>query len=149
MCPCVCNKNRDYVLLQGNCNSCWAFAAVGGIEGQYRRQTGQLIPLSAQQLVDCAGGYCNNAGCAGGFGVGAFDYVRLHGIMKECDYPYNEIVRLSIDYHTTTDIAKYSIANLFINIVNAYRLVPANSTPPKSSPRLVAPADYRGVRRRH
>jgi cathepsin L len=73
---------------QGNCGSCWAFAATGALEGQLAKKYGQLYDLSEQQLVDCAGGY-DTYGCEGGFTEQAMVYVRdRNGLSLETNYAY-------------------------------------------------------------
>lgn len=73
---------------QGHCGSCWAFSATGGSEGAYAIKNKQIKSFSEQQLVDCAIGDYNNAGCNGGHMDEAFKYIRDHGIAEESDYGY-------------------------------------------------------------
>jgi len=74
---------------QEQCGSCWAFAAVGNIEGQDAIKHHTLQNFSEQQIVDCdVNG--NDQGCNGGLPEGAFEYVnQAGGLMLTKDYPYN------------------------------------------------------------
>jgi C1A family cysteine protease len=68
------------------CGSCWAFSAVGALEGFHFVNNGKLVAFSEQQLVDCV---TADQGCQGGLMEDAFAYTaEVGGIETEEDYPY-------------------------------------------------------------
>jgi len=70
---------------QGSCGSCWAFSAMGNVEGQYYLKTKNMVRFSEQQLVDCDK---VDQGCNGGLMEDAFKHLQGTGAMAEADYAY-------------------------------------------------------------
>ncbi len=48
---------------QGRCGSCWDFSAVGVLESAHAIDTGELVALSEQEILDCD----NKFSCRGGW----------------------------------------------------------------------------------
>ncbi|KAI7743792.1 hypothetical protein M8C21_004837 [Ambrosia artemisiifolia] len=72
---------------QGVCGGCWAFSTVVSVEGLNAIQTGELVSLSEQQLIDCANGV--NNGCHGGLMEPAFTFLQQQGgLTTEKNYPF-------------------------------------------------------------
>ncbi|CAI5514796.1 unnamed protein product [Closterium sp. Naga37s-1] len=80
---------------QGMCGSCYAFSAVGALEGAHYLATGDLISLSEQQVVDCDHN-CDpkqkeacDSGCGGGLMNNVFRYIqKAGGLQTEQEYGY-------------------------------------------------------------
>ena len=69
---------------QSSCGSCWAFASTELIESHVAIETGTLLELSVQQLVDCVPNaqHCGGGGgCTGAIVEVALDYVISNGGM--------------------------------------------------------------------
>eukprot|EP00927_Polykrikos_kofoidii_P055039 TRINITY_DN49355_c0_g1_i1.p1 TRINITY_DN49355_c0_g1~~TRINITY_DN49355_c0_g1_i1.p1 ORF type:complete len:367 (+),score=47.08 TRINITY_DN49355_c0_g1_i1:115-1101(+) len=75
---------------QKDCGSCWAFSAVGALEGAMQIATKKLTPFSEQQFVDCPGMFNIPPllGCGGGTMSGAFNFAKKHSICTEATYSY-------------------------------------------------------------
>ncbi|XP_062013011.1 zingipain-1-like [Rosa rugosa] len=101
---------------QGQCGACWAFTVVAAVEGLIQIKTGQLIPLSEQQLVECD---YNNNGCNGGSEVNAFKYIIQNGgIASEENYQYQSTDMGTCDTNKESDHAAQ---------ITGYEIVPSRS----------------------
>jgi len=73
-CPTI-SQIRD----QADCGSCWAFAAAESISDRYCINFGEVVQISAQELLSCCGscGY----GCDGGYPYMAWRYWAKNGLV--------------------------------------------------------------------
>jgi hypothetical protein len=97
---------------QGDCGSCWAFAAVGEMEAKIRIHYGVELDLSEQQIVSCNP---YGSGCNGGWAGSAY-YVLMHhgGVLEHCmRYEGSDDVPCTQEeYLTFTEMDNwYSVAN--------------------------------------
>jgi len=71
---------------QENCGSCWSFATMATVEGNWNIRKNLMVGwLSTQQLVDCD--HSNN-GCHGGWYSGSMNHLRTNLAMRDAVYPY-------------------------------------------------------------
>merc|ERR1711935_230474 len=70
---------------QGHCGSCYAFSAVGAVEGAMQISGAKLQSYSVQQIVSCSD---ENSGCGGGLPSLAFEYIEDSPLETDADYPY-------------------------------------------------------------
>uniref|UniRef100_A0A1J3GGP8 Putative cysteine proteinase n=3 Tax=Noccaea caerulescens TaxID=107243 RepID=A0A1J3GGP8_NOCCA len=102
---------------QGHCRSCWAFSAVGAVEGLNKIVTGELVTLSEQDLINCNK---ENNGCGGGKVETAYKFiVNNGGLGTNNDYPY-EAVNGVCDGHLKEN-------NKNVIMIDGYENLPANN----------------------
>jgi len=78
----------NHVKDQGSCGSCYSFSAVGALESYQCLETGHMVSLSEQNIIECSWEQGNN-GCSGGWMDWVFLYVYENGgIDTEAYYPY-------------------------------------------------------------
>ncbi|KAA6369561.1 MAG: hypothetical protein EZS28_034911 [Streblomastix strix] len=71
------------IKFQQRCGGCYGIVTANMIEGAIWKKTGKLVPLSAQEIIDCSYSQ-GNIGCKGGNMPNSFDYViENNGILSE------------------------------------------------------------------
>ena len=74
---------------QWACGSCWAFAAIGAIEGMHLKEHGEFRDFSEQTLLDCTFEDIGRNGCKGGWSDSAISFAGSKSpISKSDDYGY-------------------------------------------------------------
>ena len=79
----VVTKVKD----QEECRSCWAFSAIGALEGQHAKVEGKLVELSIQNLVDCMKDEGITGCSSGGWPYLAYQYIIREAQVSDIPFP--------------------------------------------------------------
>lgn len=109
------NGSVSEVQSQGTCDSSYAFASTGVLEGQYKSKTGNFIKFSEQFLLDCSSDKYNNSGCVGGTVEASLKFVSdLNRVDTAESYPY----------HGSNNSCQLNDVHVNITIKSINRIVP-------------------------
>jgi C1A family cysteine protease len=73
---------------QSGCGACWTFASSSALASAWGIVSKQMVNLSQQQLLDCAGEEYGNAGCTGGAFDGTYRWAQAAPLCTAVSYPY-------------------------------------------------------------
>jgi hypothetical protein len=114
---------------QGQCGSCWDFAAVGAFESAYLISTGAMPDFSEQQVLSCNTG---ESSCDGGWMSDAYNLHMDYGAIDEWCMPYmgnDNIPCTQEDFAPTAYLIGFEdIPNNVNAIKNALLLSPLSTT---------------------
>ena len=113
---------------QGDCGSCWDFAAVGGLEAMYNVEhgAGSSPDLSEQSVLSCG----NSGGCGGGQPASALSYIQAKGLVVESCSPYGGPWADSIPCVDSCAIAKHGFSSFRQVDTDLFRFVYKNGPLP-------------------
>ena len=95
---------------QGNCGSCWAFAAAASFESSFAKKNGKIIDISEQIMINCT----QNSSCSGGLPhlVFASWEERNQAIISEKKEPYLDFKSACQKFNSEFDMANYGVMDL-------------------------------------
>ena len=91
MCDYAIRRSKNVipaVRKQGLCGACWAYSVVSNIESMIAMRNQTIIPLSTQQMVDCAKN--GNMGCNGGDTCMLLEWLKYNDVKIETNDEYPE-----------------------------------------------------------
>jgi C1A family cysteine protease len=104
---------------QGQCNSCWAFAALGAIESRSMiKNERNVTNLSVQEVINCPS-FGQYIGCNGGWGITTYAHaVSYGGVGSSTDFPYTgKAVNYCYPYRPRVPysaVSTYSYTNYYV-----------------------------------
>jgi uncharacterized repeat protein (TIGR01451 family) len=103
---------------QGQCGSCWDFAATGAFEAAIKHYDGVEYDLSEQQVMSCN---IYESGCGGGWAEPVYELFQRYGAVLESCMPYQAIDGVPCTQELCDVVAKLKDWVYVENDVNAIK----------------------------
>ncbi len=124
---------------QLSCSDCWAFSALGALEGMYnvKHPNAPVGYLSTRELVSC---YNTASPCGAGYAGSALTWIATNGIVADSLFPYTGVFRSCTNLTPTmiTSVSLPSANTCSPGTISYYSIVTVNGVSTKTLVKTVS-----------